>query len=288
MKPQVPQTLSPYEQEAWLEIYDFKNPDSNWLSAASDALQKPIDKISKRAFDSKVGETVEAVLSSVVSAMNDLATWSVRTDAILEAFTDRKHAVDDFSDIQKLSLEQVEEVIGHLGRKYRTIAAVEGSVTGSFSAPGMVVDIPLILTIAMRGVTETAAYYGYFPATDEERVFAMNVVAAASAPTPSRRQSAIVDLTEHSVDLVSGTSPATTVLSIQFVERVMESIVARMARGKIGQVVPMFGSLIGGGFNRWFVAQVMQTAEMMYRERFLVRAHGDGVVVPVEGANAVG
>ena len=145
----------------------------------------------------------------------------------------------------------------------------------------MVVDIPLIITIAMRGVTETAAYYGFDPADDHEKVFALNVVAAASAPTQALRRTSITELTEHSKGLVAGTSPTATVLSIQFVERVVESIIARLARGKISQVVPVVGSLIGGGFNRWFVAQVMQTAESMYRERFMVRVHGDAVIVPV-------
>lgn len=282
MKQEIRDRLTPYEQEAWQEIYDFKNPDSNWLSAVSNALQKPIDKLGDKAFDTAVGEAVESTLASSVSAMNDAATWTLRDDGILKKFAKQDYEVSEYADIRKLSLEEIEDVSGNLGRKYRTLAAVEGAAAGYLGAPGMVIDIPLVLTIAMRGANETAAYYGFYPATDQEKVFAMNVVAAASAPTPKLRRTALEDLTAHSASMVDGASTATTVLSIQFVERVIESIVARVARGKIGQFVPMFGSLVGGGFNRWFVAQVMETAEMMYRERFLALVHGDAVIVPVE------
>ena len=267
--------LTAYEREALHEIAEFKHPDKGMLSKAADAIHRPVDKAAEKAFDTVAGSKVDEALSKVMEKLHDAATWTVRDDEILEEFRDDGHEVQEFTDIAGLSLEAVEDVIGHLGRKYRVMALAEGTVVGAAGAPGIVVDVPLVLGIALRGTTEFAGYYGFYPFSEQEKAYVIDLVSAASSPTHELRQKSLKGLNEYGDGAATGrAAEAETVLGIQAVERVIVSIVSRLARGKAAQSVPLLGAFIGGGFNRWFVGQVVQMAEMMYRERFLIRKHG--------------
>ena len=267
--------LSAYDREALHEIAEFKDPDKGWLSKAADAIHRPVDRAAEAAFDTAAGERVDEALSKVMKKLQDAATWTVRKDAILDDFQDDGHDISSLEDIEKLELEAVEDVIGHLARKYRVIALAEGTTVGAAGAAGIVVDIPLVLGIAIRGTTEFAAYYGFYPFTASERAYALDLVSAAASPTHEVRQKNLAGLDAYGDQVAGGRrNEAEAVLGIQAVERIATSLVSRMARGKVAQSVPLVGAFIGGGFNRWFVGQVMEMAEMMYRERFLIRRYG--------------
>jgi len=266
--------LEPYDREAAVEIAEVKHPGGGPLSKAADALHRPLDRIVDAAFDTAVGEAVDRVLSEAVERIQDASSWTVRETQIVEKFRDRGHSVGTLPDAASLTLEQVDDVVGHLNRKYRLLAFAEGTVTGAAGLPGMLVDIPLVLGIAIRGTTELAAHYGFYPLDAHEKRYVLDLVSVAASPTLEMREASLGSLDEASAELGSRRSEAETVLAMQVVERLAESIVARLARGKIAQGIPLVGAFIGGGFNRWFVGQVMQLAEAVYRERFLVRRYG--------------
>tara|TARA_B100001750_G_scaffold178446_1_gene146772 strand:+ start:4093 stop:4941 length:849 start_codon:yes stop_codon:yes gene_type:complete len=280
-------TLTAYEREALHEIAEFRNPERGLLSKAADAIHRPVDKAAEAAFDTAAGAKVDEALSKVMEKLHDAATWTVREDAILKDFREADLPVKDFGDIANRGLEEVEDVIGHLARKYRVLALAEGTAVGAVGAAGFLVDIPLVLGLALRGTTEFAAYYGFYPFEEAEKAYVLDLVSAASSPTHELRQKSMAGLSEWGDGAATGRmAEAETVLGIQAVERIATSIVSRMARGKAAQGVPLLGAFIGGGFNRWFVGQVMEMAEMMYRERFLIRKHGLETVraeVPLEG-----
>lgn len=280
-----PETLSPYDREAALEIAELKDPEGGLLSRVADAVHRPLDKLADAAFDTKVGEAVDDALSKVIELLQAGSTWTIREEKILADFRDDGHPVQAFDDIAELGLETVDDVVGNLGRKYRILAMVEGTAIGAVGAAGVAIDIPLILGIAIRGATEAAGYYGFFPFTDEEKGYVLDLVSTAASPTREMRRTSLAALDDAGRDLATGRrAEAETVLAIQAVERLAESIVARMARGKVAQGVPLVGAFIGGGFNRWFVGQVMQLAEAMYRERFLIRRYGADAVRRAQGA----
>lgn len=267
--------MNSYDRQALVEIAEFKQSEVGRLGKLANALHAPVDRAGNKAFDTKLGAQVEKALTKAIESVRGAATWSVREDAILEDFRDDGHEVRGFDDIRELELEQVEDVIGHLARKYRVLAMAEGTAVGAVGALGIAADIPLVLGLAMRGTIEFAAYYGFYPSSDVEKAYVLDLVAAASAPTPQSRQESLQKLTAISTDLSTPRAAGTsTLVAMQAAEQLVESIVTRMARGKFAQSVPLLGSLIGGGFNRWFVGQVMETASTMYRERFLVRRYG--------------
>jgi hypothetical protein len=282
------QGLCPYEFEALAEIEDVKNPNVRWLSQFANAAHEPLDKLSATVFDTEVGSWLGGALASVLGTIHDGATWTVREQAILKDFERDGGTLTSFSEIPELSLERVDDAVGKLGRKYRIAAMVEGSLVGATGIAGMLADIPLIISIALRGVTEYAAYYGFYPLDDAEKRFVLDLVSTAAAPTLKTRQESLALLAQP--DTHPGGTPAAAedaIVASRAVEGLVEGILARMARGKVAQAIPLFGALIGGGFNRWFVAQVMSLAEALYRERFLIRRHSADLFVAVKPFEAL-
>ena len=269
--------LSTYELEALKGVLDFKRPDEGVIERTADKIFRPIDRLGDAAFESKVGEQVAIAVSKVVEKINDAATWSVDTDALFQEFREAGHEPRALRDIAWLPLEDVEDVRGRLALKYRAAATAEGAVVGATGAAGLAADIPLLLAIAFRAVAEYATYYGFDIDEEAERRYALDLVATASSPTQETRSQALAHLADRNAELSAQQEirEAETVVAMQFVEKIAESLAVRLTRGKIGQAVPLVGSAIGAGFNGWFMTQVTELAEAMYRERFLMRKYAN-------------
>jgi len=277
---------TPYDFEAISEIEEVKNPRVRWLSNFANQTHEPIDKIGGALFETEVGGWLGGALATVLRAMHDTVTWTVREDAILQKFVDADHPIETFEQVSSLALENVDDVVGKLARKYRIAATMEGALVGATGFAGMLADIPLVLSIALRGITEFAAYYGFYPFNEAEKRYALELLSAAASPTLKSRQESLALLDDRAPHWSSG-SDKDAVFAAQVVERLLEGILSRMARGKVAQTIPLVGALIGGGFNRWFVAQVMSLAEALYRERFLMRAYDPLLRVEVKSFNAL-
>ena len=48
----------------------------------------------------------------------------------------------------------------------------------------------------------------------------------------------------------------------------------RLTKGKLAQLIPIAGAVVGAGFNAWYLNEVTHTAYMLYRERFLKERYG--------------
>lgn len=238
---------------------------------------RPIDRLGDAAFDSTVGKHVSAAVSKAIETINDAATWSVQTDEIFDTFREKGYEPRALRDVAHMPLEDVEDVRGRLGLKYKSLATAEGFVVGAAGAAGLAADVPLILGIAFRAVTEYATYYGFDIDDDAERRYALDQVSAASSPSQETRTQALAHLDERNAEMSSQQEirEAEAVLTMQFVEKLAESLTVRLSRGKLGQAVPLVGDFVGAGFNGWFVAQVTDLAEAMYRERFLMRKYAN-------------
>lgn len=277
-------TPNAYEQRVLLEIDRFKNPKRGLFAGLSDITAAPLEKMSEYASQTAVGKAVTGAVSGVVSLLNDGASWSVRQEAIFSEFRkDGHHSVRTFEDIRKLDLEDVDKTVGYLAAKYKSVAFVEGGVTGVLGAPGIAADVPAVIGLALRACNEYAAYYGFNPEIQAERAFVMNVLSAASSPTNLAKQAAMTEVTRISVMIGQRKTwqELEKILSVQLIRRIAEALGIRLTKGKLGQIIPLFGAAVGAGYNAWYVSQVAETASVFYRERFLIEKYGVQIVVPV-------
>jgi len=170
---------SDYEVKAIKEIHEWKNPALGWFGKAMEIINWPLDKAADLVTEaSGVEWVVEKSIGGLVSVLNDFAQWSVRTEAIYKEFQESGHNVNSQKDIEELNLEEIDRVIGWLGMKYKSLAIGEVALTGAAGLPGIPPDVVAIITLNLRAIGEYATYCGFDISSQQERLFAMNVVAS--------------------------------------------------------------------------------------------------------------
>ncbi|MEN6411917.1 MAG: EcsC family protein [Veillonellales bacterium] len=267
--------MKKYDRNALIEIEQWKNPPRTFLTKVADTINKPLSKVGEIILDNKVGEVISNSIQGIISLLNDASSWSVRTDAIFREFEDNGYSVKTISDIEKLQLEEVDRVVGFLGAKYKTTAFAEGAATGAAGGPGIAADIPLLFGIALRAIGEYATYYGFDINRQEERQYILDILMLVSSPTQAAKQQTMVELTK----IASAVAKKKTWKEIEKIglattlKKIGEQLGFRMTKAKLGQIVPIFGAVVGAGYNTYFIKCVCDASYFLYRERFLARTY---------------
>ena len=189
----------------------------------------------------------------------------------------------------------------NLGLAYTATATVEGAAAGfavsggeivlaggtilgagAGGAPGigtvvgvMAADAAAVVVGANRAVAHIAAYYGYDLDHPDERLFALAVLSMGTA-AETGKAAAYIELDK----LVQALARRATWEQLQqsVVTRVIEKVFTRLGfritQRKLGQAVPIVGTLIGAGMNARLLSSVTNDAEQIYRERFLRDRYG--------------
>lgn len=269
--------MSDYEKHALREIHDWKNPSLTWWDQAMKTIQWPISKAGDFIVSTPgLGPAIVTAVKGLVSVANDTAQWTVRTDAIYDQFRKQGHGVRRSRDIFTLDLRAVDDAIGRLDAKYKSLALAEGAATGAGGGPGLVVDVPALLTLNLRAIGEYATYCGFEVSPQRERIFAMNVLAEASSPGDEAKVAAMAQLVRIARDVAQKKAWKDLEKSafVVLMQRLARTLGVRLTKAKLAQVIPVAGAVVGGGFNAYFTARVCDTAYHLYRERFLAEKYG--------------
>lgn len=281
--------LSKYERQAKEQIWEWKNPKQTWFDKAMAVASWPLDKASDAVMNTPgIGIAIEKSLGGVVGVVNDVSQWSVRPDSIIneyKIFTGKNFQT--LNDVYSLDLEQVDRVIGWLDTKYEGLALVSGATAGSTSiltpAAALAIipaDIIALLSLNLRAIGEYATYCGFDVSSQEERLFALNVLALASSPTDTSKQVALSQLVRIAKDvaLKKAWKDIEKHTFVQLIQQIAKSLSIRLTKAKLAQAIPVAGAVIGGGFNAYYTDKVCKSAFYLYRERFLAEKYGADVI----------
>jgi len=142
-----------------------------------------------------------------------------------------------------------------------------------------------VLVGANRAVAHIAAYYGYDLDRPDERLFALAVLSMGTA-AEAGKAAAYVELNK----LVQALARRATweQLRQSVITRVIEKVFTRLGfritQRKLGQAVPILGTLIGAGMNARLFSSVTDDAEHVYRERFIRERYGLDPVTVVDAS----
>jgi hypothetical protein len=242
----------------------------------------PAGQVADVVLATRAGEGFTKAVAGLVDVLNDVASWTVRAEAIYKEFRSDGHAgVRSASDIHLLELQDVDKSVGYLASKYKVLAAGEGALAGAAGLPGIVADIPALVAIALRTTNEYATYYGFDVSVQSERAFAMSILSAASAPTVSAKQVALANLNKITSMIAQKKTWAEIerVIGVQLIRKVAKALGVRLTKAKLAQAVPIASAALGAGYNAWYISSTAETAYLLYRERFLIRKHGEEVAV---------
>ena len=274
--------LSEYEKSAVTSIHDWKNPQIGWFGKTMETINWPIEKAGDLITEVPgVDWVIEKAVGGLVGLLNDLAHWSVRPNAIYEEYrvAGFEH-IKTPNDIFSLNLEDADRVNGWLGAKYKTLASVEGAAAGYVGLPGIPPDIVALITLNQRAIGEYATYYGFDISSQQERLFALNILGLASSPNDAAKQVAMAQLVRIAQDVAKKKvwKDLERHSFVRIIQIIARSLGIRLTKAKLAQIVPVTGALVGGGFNAYYTSNVCDAAFYLYRERFLAEKYGENII----------
>lgn len=274
--------LTEYEKSAVASIHEWKNPQIGWFGKAMEVVNWPLDKAGDLITEVPgVDWVIEKSIGGLVNLLNDFAHWTVRPNSIYEEY--QKAGFDHVKtpkDIFTLDLEEADRVNGWLGAKYKTLASAEGAGAGYVGLPGIPPDVVALITLNQRAIGEYATYYGFDISSQQERLFALNILGLASSPNDAAKQVAMAQLVRIAQDVAKkkvwkDLEKHSFVKIIQIIAR---SLGIRLTKAKLAQVVPVTGAVVGAGFNAYYTDKVCDAAFYLYRERFLAEKYGENII----------
>ena len=273
--------VSEYERLAIEDIHNWKTPNLTWFGNVMKAIDWPLKKAADVIFgDHAIGNAIKGAVNGVVGVCNDVAQWSVRTDAVYSEFRKAGLSVEKPEDIASLELEEIDKTVGFLAAKYKSLAGLEGGATGAAGVAGILIDVPALVTLNLRAVGEYATYYGFDVTSQQERLWVMNVLGYASSPNDLSKQHALAQLVLIAQDVAR--RRAWEVLEehafVQILQQIAKAVGIRLTKAKLAQVIPAVGAAVGAGFNAYYTSRVCDAAYYLYRERFLAEKYGDHVI----------
>jgi hypothetical protein len=269
---------SSYETAAASEIETWKRPSAGWMAKAATVVDWPLDRAGKIVMRTPgLGWAVERTVGGLVSVANDAAQWSVRRDAIYRHLAQASgFDVRSSADIYRLDLAAIDRATGWLGAKYQALALAEGTGTALLGLAGIAPDVASLVGYNLRAIGEYGTYCGFDLAAESERLFAMHILALASSPSGAVQGVAMAQLVKIARTVASrqpwnvlGRHTFATVL-----ERMARALGLRLTRVKLGELIPVAGAALSGGFNAYYTRKVCDAAHHLYRERFLAEKYG--------------
>ncbi len=273
-------SLSAYDRRAIEEIRAWKNPSETWLSASLKQASLAWNSVTELVHKIPgVDWTMENVVKGLLELTNEITQDSVWKDAVMKDFRSSGHPISSLMDIQKLNLEQIDQVCVGLDKKYTGLAAVEGAATGVAGAAGIVPDLIALVSINLRAAGEYATYFGFDMKEPIERLYALEILDRVAQPSSNAKKVTIAPAvrTASRVARQTGSQVLEQIGVGNAVEAIARRLGIALTEKKLAQMVPITGAFIGGGLNYMYTTTVCKTAYFLYRERFLCMKYGPGI-----------
>ncbi len=157
-------------------------------------------------------------------------------------------------------------------RYARAINASSGAAAGFAGALTASADIPATIAIALRNIRDTGRAYGFEGEGKRERLFRLQILEIA-ALDQHEEKIARLDALEAEIDAKGDLTPIESKniepLVDQVVERVSRALAFAAARRRVGMLVPLVGSAVGGFINSQFQRDVARAARYAFQARRL-------------------
>jgi len=194
----------------------------------------------------------------------------------------RDAGVDRIAELRGRDLELSDRLADGVHNWAIGLAAVEGTATGAFGILGAPVDLPAIITLAMRTIHKVGLCYGYECVAEQDRHFAQSVLAASGANSIEEKLAALASLTALRTTLARQTWKAIAEKAahdqlsreavIVVVRNLAKQLGVNITKRRALAAIPALGALVGGSVNGWYLREVGWAARRAFQERWLVDA----------------
>lgn len=232
-----------------IRIYDELDAWKRRLARRS-GMMKRLSKKAQQKVNEWIPEKVHEMLTESIKAMVKATLFGSQIAA-------------NHHPVQGLPLEDKDEMVRKKISAYQKAAVIEGAGTGAGGILLGLADFPLLLSIKMKFLFETAELYGFNTKEYEERLFILHVFQLAFSSDEIRRNtlSAIENWEERKQDLIEMDWR-------QFQQEYRDYL----DLAKLLQLVPGIGAFVGAYANHNLLKTLGETAMNAYRLRILMKA----------------
>ena len=264
--------LQPYEKKILRELRAWQAETPGW---GARLLAKPAGK---------AAEIVQALIP--VSALRAALEGAHR---VAQKLSDRRSIlkrarVAELKDLRAQPLEVCDRLARTVGRRSMAMAGAGGAAFGFAGAAGLVVDVPALITLALRAIVRTGLCYGEDALADRESRLAIGVFALASANSEDEKKTAVAALRDYGEGLLDvawreGVERAAErelakEAAVFSVQNLAKRLGVNIGKRKAAEALPVFGALVGGSVNAWYLRDVTRCARYVFQERWLREKYG--------------
>jgi|GEM_PF-4029717 len=259
-----------------------------------DDISRAFNGIVDRAIDRALrSDTVSGLLDGTLQRglgrLEALALDGFDPHSVFDRFT---VPVDSVDSIRPLGLRQIDTALGETAGHYQLLAAAQGAATGVLGPWGLPVDLASLFVLSARAVAAVGTGCGFDMDHPAERRAVLETLAtpprpweqrevpSALAPAASRLRTSLS--VSRNFALKEARQVAASGLADATARSVIRGVLGRLARTRIGLMVPLAGAGVGALINTRFMAGVLDESRMSYRQRYLIQRYGRPAV-----ANAI-
>jgi hypothetical protein len=276
------ENLSPYEKEQLREIELWKTREPSVLNKGLDTIIRPVVWLAQSLIPPKA-------IESALRAASNAGRWLADSNDLL-----RDACVSTIAELRHKDLTLSDGLADNVRKWAIGMATVEGGATGWFGVFGAPVDVPAIITLAMRTIFKIGLCYGYESKGAGDLEFVRGVLAASSANSQEEKYAALAALRSLEVAIARQTwkAMAEKAAQAQFskeggiiaVRTLARELGVNITKRRAAAAIPVFGLVVGAAVNAWFVDEVGWAARRSFQERWL-RENGKIIDVEPESRN---
>lgn len=217
----------------------------------------------------------ESALRGAIDGTSAAAEWLAVEGDIL-----RKGEVQDIYFLKRKSLLLSDKLANEIHNWAIGIASAEGAGTGMLGIYGLALDIPFIMTFALRTIHKIGLCYGYKTKDEKNKQFVLALLSAAGANTANEKAEAVKILSAIDVMIAKQTLKTVAEKAAQqqlgkeavliSMNNLARQLGLNITKRKALQAIPVIGAVVGGSVNAWFIKDVGWAARRAFQERWLI------------------
>lgn len=258
-----------YELNQWRQIQEWKNEVPSVVTQAVGTVLKPVTWLVNIVIPSKAIEGLLVGCDKVAEFMAD--TNDIKRDA----------NVENISELSYKNLELSDRLANEVHNWALGLAGVEGAATGATGLPGLVADIPALITLSLRTIHKIGLCYGFECKSEQDKQLILAIMSAAGANTVQEKTVSVALLQRINVLVAKTTWKKIAENAIENKYGIEAAIIAiktlakqlgvNMTKRKTLQTIPIIGAGVGAAMNIAFVQDVAWAARRTFQERWLLK-----------------
>ena len=243
--------LTKYEREQSDQIKKWKAEEPGVISQAFGFVMEPIVWLIRKVVP-------QSAIKGVLDFANSSAEWLADTNDIK-----RDGRVQEISDLRTKDLKLSDKIADDVHNWAIGIAFAEGAAAGAGGILTAPIDIPAIITIALRTIHKIGLCYGYECQDKDDKDFVLAIMAASGANSMEEKVAALSVLKSLEVILIKQTwksmeekaaqQQMSKEAAIIGLRNLAKQLGVNITKRRALASIPAIGALVGGSVNGWYV-----------------------------------